>query len=154
MLSPAEIAEIEEEAPRYRDRRALGIEALKVVQRHRGWISDEALAEVGAHLGLSAEHLEGLATFYNLLFRKPVGRHVVRLCDSVSCWLMGHDQVCQALCQDHGLRMGGTSADGRFTLVTIPCLGACDKAPAMMVDDDLHGGVEPAGLRPILDRYA
>lgn len=153
MLSPQEIADIEQEAAHYPDRRALGVEALKVVQRHRGWISDAALAEVGAYLGLSLEHLEGVATFYNLLFRKPVGRHVVRLCDSVSCWLTGHDEVRQALCERHGLFMGGTTADGRFTLVTIPCLGACHRAPAMLVDEDLHGPLEVDGLGAILDRY-
>lgn len=153
MLSPDEIREIEQEAPHYRDRRALGVEALKVVQRHRGWISDEALAEVGDHLGIPRETLEGVATFYNLLFRKPVGRHVIRLCDSVSCWLMGCEQVGRALGEIHGLTLGGTTADDRFTLVTIPCLGACDRAPVMLVDEDLHGNLEPDGLGPILDRY-
>jgi NADH-quinone oxidoreductase subunit E len=153
MLSPEEIAEIEQEVPRYRDRRALGIEALKVVQRHRGWISDEALSEVSAYLDLPLEHLEGVATFYNLLFRRPVGRHVVRLCDSVCCWLMGYEAVRGALCDRHGLVMGGTSADGRFTLVTVPCLGACDRAPVMLVDEDLQGGLDADGLGLILGRY-
>lgn len=153
MLKPEEMAEIEREAPRYRDRRALGIEALKIVQKHRGWISDEALAEVGAYLGIAREQLEGVATFYNLLFRKPVGRHVVRLCDSVSCWLMGYEGVRDALCGRHGLVMGGTSGDGRFTLVTVPCLGACDRAPVMLVDEDLVVGVSVERLEDLLRRY-
>lgn len=153
MLKPEEIAEIEAEAPHYRTRQALGIEALKIVQRHRGWVSDEALAEVGAYLGIAREHLEGVATFYNLLFRKPVGRHVVRLCDSVSCWLMGYEEVQRVLCETHGFRMGGTTEDGRFTLVTVPCLGACDKAPAMMVDDDLIVDLSVEGLADLLRRY-
>lgn len=153
MLNREEIAEIEAEAPHYLERRALGIEALKIVQRHRGWISDEALDEVGAYLGLPREHLEGVATFYNLLFRRPVGRHVVRLCDSVSCWLMGYEAVCEALCERHGMRMGGTTTDGRYTLVTVPCLGACDRAPVMMVDEDLHVRLDPDRLATMLDRY-
>jgi NADH-quinone oxidoreductase subunit E len=153
MLSPDEIADIEAEVPRYRDRQALGIEALKIVQRHRGWISDMALAEVGAYLGIPREELEGVATFYNLLFRKPVGRHVIRLCDSVSCWLMGGTAVDRALGEKHGLIMGDTTADGRYTLVTIPCLGACDRAPVMLVDEDLHGNLDPDGLGAILKRY-
>ncbi|MBS1190419.1 MAG: NADH-quinone oxidoreductase, subunit [Rhodocyclaceae bacterium] len=153
MLSPEEIRAIEEEAPRYRDRQALGIEALKIVQRHRGWIPDEALAAVADYLGLPREHLEGVATFYNLLFRKPVGRHIIRLCDSVSCWLTGQETVCRALCGEHGLTMGGTTADGRFTLVTVPCLGACDRGPVMLVDEDLVGPLQPESLGPILGRY-
>lgn len=153
MLTPEEIADIEAEAPHYRDRQALGIEALKIVQRHRGWVSDEALVDIGHYLGVSVEHLEGVATFFNLVFRKPVGRHVVRLCDSVSCWLMGYEEVARALCREHGMVMGGTSADGRFTLVTVPCLGACDRGPVMMVDDDLVEGLSVEGLAELLKRY-
>lgn len=153
MLSPREIADIEREAPHYRDRRALGIEALRVVQRHRGWISDAALADAAAYLGLPPAHLEGLATFYNLLYRKPVGRHVLRLCDSVSCWLTGGDELRHSLCAQQGLILGGTTADGRFTLLTAPCLGACDRAPALLVDEDLHCGLEVEGLAGVLGRY-
>lgn len=153
MLTRQEIADIEAEAARYPDRRALGIEALKIVQKHRGWVPDEALAEVGAYLGLPVAHLEGLATFYKLLFRKPVGRHVVRLCDSVSCWLVGYEEVRHALCERHGLVMGGTSLDCRFTLVTGPCLGACDRGPVMMVDEELVCGLSVDGLEEVLRRY-
>lgn len=153
MLSPEEIAEIEQEMPRYREKMAVGLEALKIVQKHRGWISDEALAEVAAYLDLSREHLEGVATFYNLLFRRPVGRHVVRLCDSVSCWLTGYEEVRAALCGVHGLVMGGTSADGRFTLVTVPCLGACDKGPVMLVDEELVCGVSGERVGEVLRKY-
>ena len=153
MLSPEEIAEIETEAPRYRDRQALGIEALKIVQKHRGWVSLVAIEEVAGYVGVSREHLEGVATFYNLLFRKPVGRHVVRLCDSVSCWLTGYEGVREALCGRLGLVMGGTSGDGRFTLVTVPCLGACDRGPVMLVDEELVVGLSVEGLEDVLRRY-
>ncbi len=157
MLSPEERAEIEEEAKRYPTRRALCIEAMKVVQRHRGWVSDEALADVAGALGMTREELDGVATFYNLVFRRPVGRHVVLVCDSVSCWIMGYGRLRDRLCRELGVGLGGTPADGRFTLLPIVCLGACDHAPAMMVDDDLHGDLDPERdpqrLPAVLERY-
>ena len=143
MLSPEERAEIEEEAKRYPTRRALCIEALKIVQKHRGWIADEALADLGALLGMTPEELDGVATFYNLVFREPVGRHVVLVCDSVSCWIMGYGRLRDRLCGELGVPLGGTTTDGRFTLLPIVCLGACDRAPAAMVDGDLHGDLDP-----------
>ena len=123
------------------------------VQRHHRWISDRKLREVAALLEMAPDELDGVATFYNLLFRRPVGRHVIMLCDSVSCWIMGHDAVLDALRERLGIRRGETSADGRFTLLPIVCLGHCDHAPAMLVDADLHGDVEPATLAAILDAY-
>lgn len=157
MLSVDERAEIEEEAKRYPTRRALCIEAMKIVQRHRGWVSDEALADVAEALGLTRDELDGVATFYNLVYRRPVGRHVVLVCDSVSCWIMGYGRLRDRLCRDLGVALGGTTADGRFTVLPVVCLGACDHAPAMMVDDDLHGDLDPERdprrLAAALERY-
>jgi len=153
MLTAEERREIEEELPHYRDRQSLTIEALKIVQRHRGWISDEALADVASFLEVSAEDLEGVATFYNLLFRRPVGRHVVLVCDSVSCWIMGCDGLRDRLVREHGMRFGATDEQGRFTLLPVPCLGACDRAPALQIDDDLHGNVDGGSLGALLEPY-
>ncbi len=144
MLSPEERAEIADEAERYPTRRALCIEALKVVQQHRGWVSDEALRDVGELLGMTPDELDGVATFYNLVFREPVGRHVILVCDSVSCWLMGQQRLVEHLGEKLGVRPGETTADGRFTVLPVVCLGACDHAPVMMIDDDLHRDLDPA----------
>jgi NADH-quinone oxidoreductase subunit E len=152
MLTAEEIAEIEEEAPHYPTRHALAIDALKVVQRHRHWISDESIGDIAAHLGMSATELDSIATFYNLIHRKPVGRHVIYLCDSVSCWIMGSDRVCESLGRN-GIELGKTTADGRFTLLPIVCLGCCDRAPAMMIDDDLHAPVNGARVERFLESY-
>ena len=95
-----------------------------------------------------------MATFYPFIFRKPVGRHVVCVCDSIACWVMGHEAVLEALKKHLGVDLGGTTGDGRFTLLPISCIGACDRAPAIMVDADLHGPVAPDGLADILGRYA
>ncbi len=153
MLSPAEIRDIEALLSQLPERRAAGIDALQVVQRHRGWVSDEGLADAAEFLGMPVAELEGIATFYNGIFRKPVGRHVIRVCDSVSCWIMGCDRLREALWMRLDVRFGGTTGDGRFTLLPIVCLGACDHAPALMVDDDLHGDVAPEDLARILEGY-
>jgi NADH-quinone oxidoreductase subunit E len=153
MLTTEEIAELAPElaiAPR---RQGACIEALRVVQRHRGWVSDQAVLDVAEHLEMSPDEVDSVATFYNLIFRKPVGRHAILLCDSVTCWILHCDRVREALRQRLGIAPGETSADGRFTLLPIQCLGACDRAPALMVDEDLHVGVVPEDLDAILQRY-
>jgi NADH-quinone oxidoreductase subunit E len=153
VLSPEERQAIETELAHYPNKRAVGIEALQIVQRHRGWVSDEALADIAAFLEMSREDLDGVATFYNLIFRAPVGRHVVFLCDSVSCWIMGADRVCEQLTQRLGVALGETTADGRFTALPIVCLGACDHAPVMMIGDDLHQDLDEQKLDAILEKY-
>lgn len=153
MLSLEERQEIEREFPHYPTRQALSIDALRIVQKHRGWISDEALDDIGELLGMSRSELDGVATFYNLIFRKPVGRHVVYLCDSVSCWIMGSQRLANHLTERLGARLGETTADGRLTLLPIVCLGACDHAPVMMVDGDLHLDLEPGKIDGALEQY-
>ncbi len=153
MLSEQERREIEAEFPHYPTRQALSIDAMRIVQKHRGWVSDEALDDIGELLGLSRSDLDGMAAFYNLIFRKPVGKHVIYLCDSVSCWIMGCPQLSDHLTARLGTQLGERSADGQFTCLPIVCLGACDHAPVMMIDDDLHLDLEPAKLDAILERY-
>ena len=153
MLTPAEREEIEAELTHYPDRRAVATDAMRVVQRHRGWVSDEALGDVAAFLEMTPDELDSVATFYNLIFRRPVGRHVILVCDSVSCWLLGAERIRDAIAARLGVAPGGTSADGRFTLLPIVCLGACDHAPTMMVDDDLHRDLDPERLDEALGRY-
>lgn len=153
MLTAEERREIAEEQRRYPDPRAACVEALKIVQRTRGWISDDSLRELAEHLGMTADELDGVATFYNMIFRRPVGRHVIFLCDSVSCWIMGCERVREQFAARLRIGYGDTSADGRFTLLPNVCLGACDHAPAMMIDEDLHGDVDPETLDDVLERY-
>jgi NADH-quinone oxidoreductase subunit E len=153
MLTPEERREIEAEFAHYPDRKAVCIDAMKIVQKRRGWLSDESLSDIAELLGMSVAELDSVATFYNLLFRKPVGRHVVMVCDSVSCWIMGYERQKEHLFQRLGVQYGQTTPDGRFTLLPIVCLGCCDKAPAMMVDDDLHTNLTPEKIDAILERY-
>jgi NADH-quinone oxidoreductase subunit E len=153
MLSDSEHREIEEELSRYPDKQAVCVDALKIVQRHRGWVSDEALKDVAAMLGMSPHEVDGVATFYNLIYRKPVGRHVIHVCDSVSCWVMGCDGICNRLKERLGIGMGETTSDGRFTLLPIVCLGVCELAPAMMVDGATHGNLTEEQLERILETH-
>jgi len=154
MLSAEEVKEIDAEAARYPKREAVCIDALRIVQRHRGWISDESLHDIAGHLGMSAADVDGIATFYNLIYRKPVGRHVIMICDSVSCWIMGYDRMRKHIQQRLAIQPGQTTADGRFTLLPIVCLGCCDRAPAMMVDGDLHGDLDSQKIDSALENYA
>lgn len=153
MLTLEERHEIEAELAHYPVRQSVCIDALQIVQRHRGWVSDESLKDVAEFLEMSIEDVDGVATFYNLIFRKPVGRHVVMVCDSVSCWIMGYPRLREKLSRGLGVRMGETTPDGRFTLLPIVCLGTCDHAPAMMVDGDLHRDIDPERVEGILEQY-
>jgi len=153
-LSETERDEIHHEMSHYPDPRAASIEALKVVQRHRGWVPDGAIPAIAALIGIPATELEGVATFYSLIFRHPVGRHVIKVCDSIACHLTGYDELRDALIASLGVRLGETTRDGRFTLLPICCLGACDRGACLMIDDDLHGPVEPAQIADLLEPYA
>jgi NADH-quinone oxidoreductase subunit E len=154
VLTAEERHEIEAELARYPRKDAVAIDAMKIVQKHRGWVSDESLQDIADFLEMSAADLDGVATFYNLIFRRPVGRHVVLVCDSVSCWIMGYDRLRDRLSVKLGIQLGQTTPDQRFTLLPIVCLGACHRAPAMMVDGDLHTNLEdPERVDSILDGY-
>jgi NADH-quinone oxidoreductase subunit E len=153
MLAEQEIKEIEQELSKYAQKRAAGPEALKIVQRHRGWISDESLNDITRFLDMTDEELDSVATCYNLIFRQPVGRHVILICDSITCWIMGYENLLEYLQQRLGITPGQTTSDGCFTLLPVACLGACDKAPAMMIDDTLYVHLNTSKLDEILDRY-
>lgn len=153
MLAQKEREGIEAELALYPQKQAACIDALKIVQRERGWVSDEVLKDVAALLGMTPHELDAVATFYNLIYRRPVGRHVIHVCDSVSCWVMGCDQVCARLEQRLGIEMGQTTPDGRFTLLPICCLGACDHAPAMLVDGELAEDLTVEKVDRLLEQY-
>ncbi|MES1943488.1 NADH dehydrogenase subunit E [Salinisphaera sp. PC39] len=152
-LSEEEIAEIEHEMGLYEDPQAACVDALKIVQKRRGWVSDEVLAATAAVVGVSTAAMEAVATFYNLIFRQPVGRHVVMVCDSVSCYLCGYEAVRDHLRRSLGIEFGQTTPDERFTLLPICCLGDCDNAPSMRVDEDYHGRLTPERIDRILESY-
>ncbi len=153
MLNDEERRAIESEFPHYATKQAVAVDAMKVVQAHRGWVADDAMRDLAELLEMTPEELDSVATFYNLIFREPVGRHVILLCDSVSCWIMGYHRVLDQLRERLGVDLGGTTKDGRFTLLPNVCLGTCDHAPAMMIDNDTYRDLSPEKLDEILAKY-
>jgi NADH-quinone oxidoreductase subunit E len=153
MLTEEERRIIEEEIREYDQKRAACISALKVIQRQRGWVPDEAIKDISELLGMTPDELDGVATFYSLIFRKPLGKHVILVCDSISCWIMGYEKILDHLKTKLGIDLGETSADGKFTLLPIACIGSCDNAPAMIVDNKVYRNLDIKKIDDILGKY-
>ncbi len=149
-LTPAEHAHIEMLSRHYETKRSACVEVLKYVQTRYKFVADHHLSEIANLLAMSRTELESVATYYNLIFRQQVGAHVILLCDSVSCWIMGRDKLCAHLRQHLGIEPGETTPDGAYTLLPIVCLGHCDHAPAMLLDDELHGDLDIKRLDELL----
>ena len=153
MLTLEERQEIEKEVALVPVRRAACIEALKIVQHRRGYISNEDLRDIADFMGMSVEDLDSVATFYNLIFRKPIGRNIILLCDSISCYVMGYEKLYEYLKERLHIRFGETTPDGRFTLLPNCCLGTCDHAPALMINNELYRDLTQDKLNEILKEY-
>jgi NADH-quinone oxidoreductase subunit E len=153
VLSDEEARRVEEEARSYPSRAAAMSEALMIAQEARGWVDDEALADVARALGASPASAEGIATFYELILRRPVGRHLILVCDSVCCWIRGRGLI-EALEAKLGIALGGTTEDGQFTLLPAGCLGLCEVAPAMLIDGAVYGELTAEKLCDIIDEIS
>ena len=153
MLTDEEKRLIEAHFPLYETKSASAVEGMRVLQESRGWVSDDALADLAGLLEVTVDELDSLATFYSMIFRRPVGRHVIMVCSSVCCWMLGYEKILDYLRGRLGIDLGGTSSDGRFTLLPVVCIGACDHAPAMLVDWQLHGDLTPDKIDSILEAY-
>lgn len=152
-MTTEEIKEIEHAIKLVPYKKAASVEALKVVQGHRRWISDESLQDVAKFLDMSPEELDSVATFYNMIFRKEVGKHVILVCDSISCWVMGYESLRDQLFNRLSIKYGETTPDGLFTVLPNCCLGTCDCAPAMMIDNDLYRNIKIEEIDEILMKY-
>lgn len=153
MLREEEIHEIQNEIKQYPYPGVACIDALKIVQHHRGWVSDESVKDIAQILGISDEEVEGVATFYSRIYRKPVGRNVILICDSVSCMIMGYESLYDYIYGKLGIKFGETTNDGRFTLLPVSCLGDCDKAPVMMINNDHFNRLTVEKIDEILAEY-
>ncbi len=137
--------------PRYPTTRALLLPALHIAQRvHGGWLPEPAIAAVAEHLGLAPADVLGVVSFYDLYHQKPVGRHRIRVCTNLSCALRGARQILAALRQELGVDEDEVTPDGRCSYIHFECLGSCDTAPMMMVDDLYHEGLTPRRARAIV----
>ncbi|HKK41539.1 MAG TPA: NADH-quinone oxidoreductase subunit NuoE, partial [Bacteroidales bacterium] len=119
MLTEKEKKEIQEEIEQYPHPSAASIDALMIVQKHHGWVSDESVEDLAQMLRMSAEELDSVATFYTRIYRKPVGRNVILLCDGISCMIMGHEPLLEYVSKKLGITFGETTSDGRYTLLPV-----------------------------------
>ncbi len=126
---------------------------LKEAQRKFGYLSSETVVELAQSLGLSASDVYGVATFYSFLSTRPLGRNVIRVCQSLPCFLRHSQSIIESVAREIGIRPGQTTADGRYSFQLTNCIGLCEQAPAMMINDDVHGGLTPGKISQILNTY-
>jgi NADH-quinone oxidoreductase subunit E len=131
--------------------RELVVDVMFELQNHYGFLSDEALEEGAVLLGMTPLEMEELATFYTFIFREPVGKYVIHVCDSVICWMNGYESIRDYLCKKLGIKMGETTPDGLFTLLPVCCIGYCDRAPAILINRKVYGPLTPEKLDNILE---
>lgn len=153
ILTQDEIDGIHEYIHHYPQARAAVLDALKLVQKRNGWIDDAQMNAIANMLGIAPADVDGVATFFNRIYRMPVGRHVILICDSIACYLNGYEDLADAFKRELGIDYGQTTADGRFTLLPICCLGNCDKGASVLVDEDTYGPVLPSEVPMLLEQY-
>ncbi len=131
--------------------RELVVDVMLELQDHYGYLSDEGLEEAAFLLGLTPLEVEELATFYTFIYREPVGKYVIHVCDSVVCWMDGYESIRDHLCGKLGIKMGETTPDGMFTLLPVCCIGYCDRSPAILINRKAYGPLTPEKLDNILE---
>lgn len=154
ILTTDEIAKIDEYIHHYPQARAAVLDALKYVQKRNGWVDDAQVYAIANLLDIAVTDVEGVATFFNRIYRSPVGRHVILICDSIACYLTGYEELAAELKKQLGIDYGQTTPDGRFTLLPICCLGNCDKSPSILIDEDTYGPLLPSEVAQLLELYA
>jgi NADH-quinone oxidoreductase subunit E len=132
--------------------REMVVDVMLALQEHYGYLSDDAVEAVATLLGMSPLEVEELATFYTFIYREPVGKYVIHVCDSVICWMDGFESIQDYLCRKLDIAVGDTSADGLFTLLPVCCIGYCDMSPAMLINRKVYGNLTPQKIDEILDK--
>ncbi len=144
---------VDESIAKYGTDRDELIPILNELNQTLGYLPKEALDEVSKRLKTPKSQLFSAATFYHMLSTKPRGRHVIQFCESAPCHVVGGREVWEALTTELKLQTGETSEDGKWTLITTSCLGACGVGPVLVVDEDMYGNVTPNQVKDILSRY-
>jgi len=151
---PEAMARIEKILKRYPTKQAALLPVLWVAQETWGWISKEAGEEVARILGLAPSHVDGVLTFYTMYNLRPVGRHLLQICTSISCHLAGAERLIEHCGRRLGIGLEETTKDGKFTMVEVECIAGCDRAPSMMVNDAYHEPVDEKKLDSLIDRLS
>ena len=151
--SPDNQAKFDELVTHYppEQRKSAIIYALFLVQQQQGYISGASMRFVAEQIGCSAADVEDVVSYYTMFYTKPVGKRVLNVCRTLSCALLGAERVTEALSQKLGIKPGQTTPDGEFTLIEVECLGACDRAPVVMVNDDWHERLAPEQAGQFVD---
>lgn len=132
--------------------RELVVDVMLALQDHYGYLNDEAVEAAAVLLEMSPLEVEEVATFYTFTYREPVGKFVIHVCDSVICWMDGYESLKDYLCKKLNIDVGGTTADGLFTLLPVCCIGYCDQSPAMLINRKAHGHLTPQKIDAILEK--
>jgi len=150
VISEAGKTRIEELKGKYPDSRSVLLPALDIAQREAGYLSPDVLKEVATLLGIPPVEARSVASFYTMYNRKPVGKYLIQVCTNLSCSLMGAEHIVERLRQKLGIDVGETTPDGKFTLMTVECLGSCGSGPMMQVNDDYYENLTEERLDQIL----
>lgn len=152
MLTQEEKQALEKEIDGYYYRHAAKLSVLNWLQDRRGWISEETMKDAADFLGITVDELESVASFYNLIYRKPVGKKVIHVCNSATCWSLGEEGLREKIKKILKIQEGETTEDGFFTLLPIVCLGNCDNGPTMMIGKKTYNKVKPEEVEGILEK--
>ena len=144
-LSPESLREIDRLIALYPDRRSALLPALWVAQKEQGFVGVKPMEEIAARIGVSPAFVAGVVSFYTMYQTRPAGKYLVQVCTTLSCYLRGADKLVGHLKRRLGVDVGGTTADGKFTLTTVECLGSCGTAPMLQLNDDFHEKLDPIG---------
>jgi len=139
---------------RYPVARSAMLPALHIAQEEEGYITEAAIEAVADALGAKPDEVKTVATFYSMYFKKPVGRHVIKVCTSISCYLRGCDQLLEHLEDRLEIKRGQTTPDGQFTLLTIECLASCGTAPVLQVNNEFVEDVTLEKADALIDELA
>ncbi len=152
--TPENQKKFDENVARYpaEQRKSAIIYALYLVQQQQGYVSGSGMRQVASQIGCTAADVEDVVSYYTMFYTRPVGKRVLNVCRTLSCALLGAERVTEALCHTLGVKPGETTTDGEFTLVEVECLGACDRAPVVMVNDDWHERLSPEDVASFIER--
>lgn len=129
------------------------VECLKEAQRQYGYVPEEVIAALSESLAIPVHEVYGVASFYSYISTRPLGRNVIRVCKSLPCYLKSAEMIMEAVAKELGIGVGETTADGRFSFELTNCIGLCDQAPAMLINQAPHVDLTPEKIKQILKSY-
>jgi NADH-quinone oxidoreductase E subunit len=149
-FSPEELQEIEKIKAKYPEQKAAIMPIMWMAQKKWGWLSEDVMKYIGELLDLPYAHVLGVASFYTMYFKKPMGKHHVQVCTNVSCMLRGGEEIYKHVSQKYGIKHNQRTEDGLVSLEEVECMGACGGAPMIVINEDFFENVDIAQVEKIL----